>query len=294
MFFFDQSPAVMTTITGGMSADTFQVVSTVALDRTAFDAADGLVTVSASSTGLSQHIDVRDGKTDTENHFSLTFTPTTGSPEQTGYLAFTSTAAQVQAALRLLAGLSGVTVTGGSGVFNVTFPSSFASVQTLLATHEEKLVNIPTPSGAGLQQHLDISPATGGNGYFTIKLDYQETKPLPLSATASDVLAAMQAAFTELGDPVDDISCATAGCPTFDFKFASGLGSVDPMQAQLVPLYVDGGAGDDQLNVQSIYEDMFFNGGAGNDTSNVNVNAITLAQFHPSDVVGHIDVNEKT
>ena len=86
VFFFDQSPAVMTTITGGMSSDTFQVVSTVALDRTAFDASDGLITVSASSTACTQHIDVRDGKIDGENHFTLTYTTSDRHDETTGVL----------------------------------------------------------------------------------------------------------------------------------------------------------------------------------------------------------------
>ena len=43
----------------------------------------------------------------------------------------------------------------------------------------------------------------------------------------------------------------------------------------LMPLYVDGGAGTDQLDVQSLFEDMYFNGNTKSDSANVNINATT-------------------
>src|SRR5213078_4026890 len=97
VLFFDQSPVVMTTINGGDGADTIQVVSTAAVDRTAFDASSGLITVvtkthgHAGTTSTVQHIDVRDGKVDTINHFKLSYGAGT-----TGSLAFTINAGDLQ------------------------------------------------------------------------------------------------------------------------------------------------------------------------------------------------------
>ena len=296
VFYFDESPAVMTSISGGNGDDTFPIVSTVELDRTAFDASDGLIAVTTEQDGVLntsnevQHIDVRDGKTDTENSFTLTL-----NGETTGVLPFTASKTAVQNALNALLGVSGVTVTGGSGVFTVTFPSSMGNVPTLLATHVQKLVDTSTTQQGVLGttseiQHLDVSGVTGGNGYYTLQLDYQQTKPLPLNASASDIQAAMRAAFSELGNPTNVSASGSGG--SFDITFDPSVGNVDQLVAQIVPLYVDGGNGSDQLNVQSIYEDTFFNGDAGNDSSNINLNAMTLAPFTPSDLVGHVNVTE--
>ena len=298
VFYFDQSPAVITSISGGNGSDTFPIVSTVQLDRASFDAGDGLLTVTTAHDGALgttnevQQINVRDGKVDNENSFTLTFNGHT-----TGALLFTATATQVQSALNALPGVSGVLVSGGSGVFTVTFPSSYGNIPPLVATHVQKLVDTTTTQGGVLGttdeiQHLSVSGATGGNGYFTIKLDFQETKPIPLSASASDILGAIRAAFSELGNTATNIKSVTAAGGGFDIEFDKGVGNVDPLIAQVVPLYVDGGNGTDQLNVQSIYEDTFFNGDAGSDNSNINLNAMTLAPFIPSDLVGHITITE--
>src|SRR5262249_6186186 len=41
---------------------------------------------------------------------------------------------------------------------------------------------------------------------------------------------------------------------------------------------------------QSIFEDMYWAGGTGTDSANVNLDAVTLAPFIPSDLVGHVTV----
>ena len=220
VFLFDQSPAVLTTIVGGGAADTFPIYSTVALDRVAFDAADGLIAVETVQNGATgtkseiQHIDVRDGKVDTENSFTLTFTAADGT-RTTGNLLFTATAAQVQTKLQSLSDIGGgnVTVTGGSGVFSVAFSSSLGDVAPLLATHVGKLVSGSTEtqgcdgaSGCGVAvnevQRLKVdSTTTGGNGDFTVTMGFQETKALPLNVCASGpncLDAAIKAAFTDI------------------------------------------------------------------------------------------------
>ena len=312
MFYFDQSPAVLTTIVGGSQADTFPIYSTVALDRVAFDAADGLIAVETVQNGVSmskpeiQHIDVRDGKVDTENSFTLTFTKADGTTQTTAVsLAFTATAKDVQNALQALSdiGVGNVNVTGGSGVFTVTFSSSLGDVAQLLATHVGKLVSGSTQtdgcdgaSGCGAAQdeiqHLKIDAAkTGGNGFFTIQMGFQETKALQLNASATDIANAIKAAFTDINASGTLVSVLTEP-GGFAVKFSSAAGNVPQMIPVLMPLYLDGGAGTDQLDVQSLYEDMYFNGNTQSDSANVNLNATTLAPFHPSDLVGHISVTE--
>src|SRR5205085_1414292 len=82
---------------------------------------------------------------------------------------------------------------------------------------------------------------------------------------------------------------ASGGGGSFTITFDSSLGAVDTIVAQLVPLVVGGGLGDDVLNIQSLYEDTFWAGGGGSDAANLNLDAVGLAAFHPTDVVSHVD-----
>ena len=199
VFFFDQSPAVLTTILGNDGADVFPIISTTGLDRGAFDASDGLISVSTVHDGVpgsiaeQQHIDLRDGKTDSGDQFRLSL----NGGAQTLAMPFTVDAATLQTNLRNATGIGTLTVTGGSGVFLVNFPLALGNVALLTATHVGKLVSGSTTqngcdglTGCGVAkdeiQHLHIdSTTTGGNGYFTVQLAFQETKALPLNVCAS-------------------------------------------------------------------------------------------------------------
>ena len=251
-----------------------------------------------------QHIDLRDGKVDNENSFKLRL----GNGTFTAAMLFTVDATTLESNLRTATGISGLTVTGGSGVFLVTFPNAQGNVDLLTATHVNKLVSGSTTQNGcdGLTgcgpvqdeiQHLHIdSTTTGGNGYFTVHLGFQETKALQLNvcATGAGCLdEAIKTAFTDI-DALHSLLSVTATAGGFDVEFKSLAGNVGDLVPELMPLYIDGGAGGDQLNVQSVYEDMYFNGNAGSDSSNVNINATTLAAFHPGDVVGHLNIRDTT
>src|SRR4029077_15455005 len=104
-------------------------------------------------------------------------------------------------------------------------------------------------------QHLSISTATGGKGHFTVKFPYSvanhfaETKALPLNVSAGDLQAAMRAAFlTLIGDPANLTVTPAAG--GFDITFDKALGDVPQLVPQIMPLFIDGGAGGDRLRIQ--------------------------------------------
>src|SRR5262249_10807791 len=122
-------------------------------------------------------------------------------------------------------------------------------------------------------------------------LGFQETKALQLNVDASDLDTAIRNAFTDI-DALHNLDTVTAIPGGFVVKFLSLAGNVGDLVPELMPLYVAGGNGGDQLYMQSVYEDMYFAGGAGSDSSNVNINATTLAAFHPGDVVGHMNIRD--
>src|SRR6185312_14166758 len=105
---------------------------------------------------------------------------------------------------------------------------------------------------------------------------------------ASALTTALRSAFTLVGTPTNITASGSNG--SFDITFNSSLDDVDQVQAEAVPMVVLGGAGDDRLRVQSLYEDTFWAGATGGDSADLNLNAITLAPFNPTDVVAHIDI----
>ncbi|MFN2611440.1 MAG: hypothetical protein ABR507_11310 [Actinomycetota bacterium] len=303
VFFFDQSPAVMASISGGNGNDTFPILSTVKLDRTAFDASDGLITINTLTQGMlgtvqeKQHINIHDGAIDTTNTFRLTYTDTNG-PHTTGLLNFNDGNAALQTALRALPGLSAVTVTDGSGVFDVTFPNSLGNVNELLATFSNKLVSASTttPGVQGTTDEVQFvrvrKNITDSNGFFTVKYKFMETAALPLDVSVAAFQTAIRNAFTFAGAPTN-LTATDHGGLGFDIDFNNILGDVDLVVPQVIPMLIDGGNGTDRFRVASIYEDTFFYGGQGTDSANVNLNAVTLAPFTPGDVVGHVTVSQQ-
>jgi Ca2+-binding RTX toxin-like protein len=295
VLFFDQSPTTMTSIVGGTGNDTFQIVSTAQVDRTQLDASGDLIAVNTLVQGVTntksekQHIDLRDGKVDGTDTFTLSYHGST-----TPSMPFNVDATTLQTRVRTLVGNAGIVVTGGSGVFDVVFPNTMGDVDQLLATFTGKLVTTTNhqqgvQGSVDEQQDVHISGTTDGNGYFTVKYKFQETTALPLNVTLAAFQSAVRQAFTFAGDTIANLN-VTSIADGFRIDFGNVLGDVDQVVVQVVPLLLDGGAGNgtDRFRVSSIFEDTFFYGGGGSDSANVNLNALTLAPFIPSDVVGHV------
>src|SRR5207253_745358 len=83
---------------------------------------------------------------------------------------------------------------------------------------------------------------------------------------------------------------ATGSAGQFDINFDASLGTVSTIVPEIVPLVLAGGTGADKLRVQSLFEDTFWKGGGGADDAQLNLNALTLAPFNPTDVVAHVDI----
>src|SRR5262249_34498213 len=116
-------------------------------------------------------------------------------------------------------------------------------------------------------------------------------KPLPLGVDAPTLQSAMRDAFlTLIGEPAN--LTVSGGPHDFDITFNKALGDVAQIVPQVVPLFIDAAKGADRLRFQSTYEDTFFLGGEGSDTASLNVDAISLKAFTPTDVVGHVNVTE--
>ena len=217
VLYFDQSPAVMASIVGGAGDDTFPIISTVQLDRSALDSSGGLIAINTKTEGITgtraevQHISVRDGKIDSANHFTLTFNGHT-----TAARVHRDGDADPERAQRALRRLGGVTVTGGSGVFDVTFPSSLGNVGQLVATFADKLVDTSTTTQGVLGstdevQYVQISDITDQNGYFTVKYQFMETQAMSLGVSLADFQAAVRKAFTFAGDTTANINVTLHG-----------------------------------------------------------------------------------
>ena len=151
VLYFDQSPAVMASIVGGAGDDTFPIISTVQLDRSALDSSGGLIAINTKTQGITgtraeiQHISVRDGKIDSANHFTLTFNGHT-----TGSLAFTATAAQIQTALNALVGRLRRHGHRRQRRLRRDVPGSMGNVGQLVATFADKLVDTSTTTQGAL------------------------------------------------------------------------------------------------------------------------------------------------
>jgi len=167
-------------------------------------------------------------------------------------------------------------------------------------------VGAATPGGGGsTNETLTVSQATGGNGYYTLKYRYQETKPIPFDATATDVQNALQALLLLGADvSVTDNTVSGSGQLTYTVSFDSSIANVQQLVAQVAPLTLNGGnktlhpadnnAGDNTFNVQSLFEDTFVLGGNQpvhhGDTMNFNVHADTTSPFTVFDVTPHLDL----
>src|SRR6185295_12355616 len=153
--------------------------------------------------------------------------------------------------------------------------------------------------GMAKQQLITVRADTEGNGYYTLKFRYQETKPIPFGASASDVEKALQS-LQLLGSKVH---VSSAGSNQFLVEFEP-LATTVALDAKVVPLVVDGGNNDDDFRVASIYEEMYFKGGSELGTSSggthgdkiwLNVYAdeagSTPTQFLLTDVQPHLTIN---
>jgi len=269
---FIHTPSAMVSVDGGGGPDTLRVLSTGQVDRAALDAGQGVVNV--ATLGAAQHLDIAGQKTDATD----TYTLGNGSAT-TAAINFMAGETAVQGLLTS-AGIAGTVKAAGGGGFNIT------GAAALVARLAMPLVAV---TGSGLLQHVVLSPVAGFLGHFTLKYRYQETRPLPFDVTAADLTLALQQAFTLVGTP-SFISATSAGAGAFDINFNAAVASPATVVAEIVPLIISGGPGDDVLNVQSLYEDAFWRGGDGSDSANLNLEAVGLKAFHPTDVVGHVEI----
>ena len=180
---------------------------------------------------------------------------------------------------------AGITVVGAAGKFTI------GSAPTLTGAKILPLLVTTPGTGDHANQTLTIPTIAYGTGYFTLQYDYQETKPLPMTASAADIrdaLAALQLLDTHqtLVYNLDVTASAVTGGTQFAIHFHTGtIGTAAVLVARLVPLLVDTGAGNDNLRVQATFEQLFYRGGAGNDNVALSIDALSLqpltqAQVH--------------
>ncbi|OLD92029.1 MAG: hypothetical protein AUG84_02425, partial [Chloroflexi bacterium 13_1_20CM_4_66_7] len=125
------------------------------------------------------------------------------------------------------------------------------------------LLSAAALSGAGpWTQVLTVNGDTQGNGFFTLKFRYQETKPIPFDATAADIQDALQS-LQLLGSKA---TVASTGSHQFTVTFTD-LATVVALSAKVIPLLIDGGDNNDDFRVASLYEETFIKGGSEDGSS---------------------------
>jgi Ca2+-binding RTX toxin-like protein len=134
-------------------------------------------------------------------------------------------------------------------------------------------LGLVSTGGANLSQTLTISSAARGHGYFTLKLRYEETAPIPLNATAAQIEAELDKLL--LVGNASNVSVSVFDSDTFTITFSPTLVSVEQLVARIVPLLVNTQGGEDEIRAQALYEESFIQGGASSDHIWVNVNATT-------------------
>ena len=155
-------------------------------------------------------------------------------------------------------------------------------------------------SGAGNKdQTLTIPTSSYATGYFTLQYDYQETAPISLGATSTqirDALAALQLLDTHQTGvwnlDVDPVDLSDPSKAVYKIHFhTTDIGPAVALVARLVPIMVDTAGGADNLRVQATYEQLFYSGGAGQDNVMLSANALTDQPLSASEVVAQISVN---
>src|SRR5262249_3582326 len=119
-------------------------------------------------------------------------------------------------------------------------------------------VGAPTPAAGGsVTESLTVGGDTKGSGWYTLKYRYQETRPLPFGAAKDDIQAALRQ-LSLLGSAVS----VDGSAGSYTVTFSSALSNVGQLVAQVIPLVIDGGAGNEDLRVGSVFEQTYFKGGS--------------------------------
>jgi Ca2+-binding RTX toxin-like protein len=142
------------------------------------------------------------------------------------------------------------------------------------------------PGIRGVQEEIVTIAIKADSGFFTLQFadpDGTDTVPgaeqtVPLSYSLSDP-EVLKAALADLrlvgGTGFVDVAEDNG---VFTITFDALLGDLPDLVAVDLPLYIDGGAGDDTINIQSINAQTFVFGGTGDDTINVNVELTPLGR----------------
>ncbi len=193
--------------------------------------------------------------------------------------------------------ISGMTILragGGNDTLNVLATNQLNRV-TLDGAMSVVSVSTNTQGGTSVNevQHVTVSDKAKGVGWFTLSYRFQETKPIEIGATADAVRDALTALFliglTLNGDSTTSPNVAVTKTTlgngdiryAVTFQHGRAAQNVPELVARIIPLLVAGGAGNDQLNVQSIREATFFVGGnetpPNGDTVRMNVDVSTTS-----------------
>ncbi|HET6573208.1 MAG TPA: hypothetical protein VFG68_06375, partial [Fimbriiglobus sp.] len=95
-----------------------------------------------------------------------------------------------------------------------------------------------------------------------------QTRPLPFTATASEIEDALAELRVVGGDAFVEVVAASGG---FDITFSALLGNVPALLAFDTPLFLNAGAGEDVINIRSMEQAVYALGGSEDDEINVNV-----------------------
>ena len=202
-----------------------------------------------------------------------------------------------------------LTVTGGSGVFLVTFPNALGNVDLLdrdarrqarRPARRRRTAATASPAAAPRRTRSSTCTSTptttGGNGYFTVHLGFQETKALPLNVCASGAGCldeAIKTAFTDI-DALHSLLSVTATSRRLRRRVqeprrqrrrprARADAALHRRRQRRRPAERAVGLRGHVLQRRRRQRQL-----------NVNINATTLAAFHPGDVVGHLNIRDTT
>lgn len=150
-------------------------------------------------------------------------------------IAYNATTATVQERLRALPGLSGVTVGGSAGAWQVTFAGEVAGSNVAQLTIDGNRL-LPHNPGAIITEFVkgDDSPATNevqkvtlvnaAAGTFTLTYSGQTTAAIAYNASAATVKSALEA-LSNIA--VDDITVTKAANGTYTITFINNLAATD-------------------------------------------------------------------
>ncbi|MFI5379628.1 MAG: beta strand repeat-containing protein [Tepidisphaerales bacterium] len=186
------------------------------------------VTAVAAPVGTKEQQTLTPTGSTTAGNFTITYGTST-----TGNIAWNGNAAAVQTALRLLSGLSAVTVTGGpfntGGVFTVTFPVSLGDVAALTLTTTGLTGGTPVNDAEAVKGVLpgtpEIQTVTPGGlataGTYTLSFGGNTTTALAFGASTATVQTALRL-LPGLSGIVVGGAALSVGAMNFTFPAAMG------------------------------------------------------------------------